>query len=98
MASGLKRADLAAALSWPPASDKFRLLAGIFFALFAAYGATDLAVAAARGWPGGFGDSFALWSFGRFVSDHPAPKIYDPIALRSAQLALGMNPGAIYSF
>jgi hypothetical protein len=91
-------ADLASALSWRPASDKFRLLAGIFLALFAAYGATYLAVAAARGWPGGFGDSFALWSFGRFVGDHAAATIYDPTTLRSAQLALGMDPGASYPF
>ena len=91
-------ADLASALSWRPASDKSRLLAGIFLALFAAYGATYLAVAAARGWPDGFGDSFALWSFGRFLGDHAAVTIYDPLVLRSAQLALGMDPGAIYSF
>jgi len=91
-------ADLTAAARWRPASGKFRLLAGIFLALFAAYGATSLAVAAARGWPGGFGDSFALWSFGRFLGDHPAAAIYDPTALRSAQLALGMDPGASYPF
>ncbi len=91
-------ADLAAALSWRPASGKFRLLAGISLALFAAYGATFVAVAVARGWPNGFGDSFALWSFGRFLGDHAAVAIYDPLALRSAQLALGMDPGAIYSF
>jgi len=90
--------DLAAALSWPPASDKFRLLAGIFLALFAAYGVTELAVAAARGWPDGFGDSFSLWSWGRFVHDHPAAEIYDPAALHAAQLALGMDPGAAYPF
>jgi len=98
MTIGLKRADLAAALSWRPASDKFRLLAGIFLTLFALYGATYLAVAAARGWPAGFGDSFALWSFGRFLGEHSAITIYDPIALRSAQLALGMDPGASYPF
>ncbi len=91
-------ADLAAALRWRPASDKFRLLAGIFLALFALYGMTYLAVAAAKGWPAGFGDSFALWSFGRYLSDHVAITIYDPIALRATQLALGMDPGAIYSF
>jgi hypothetical protein len=90
--------DLAAALSWRPASEKFRLLAGIFLALFAAYGVADLAVAVARGWPGGFGDSFSLWSWGRFVIDHPAVEIYDPAALHSAQLALGMDPGAAYPF
>jgi hypothetical protein len=98
MAVGLKRAELSAALTWPPASDKFRLLAGIFLTLFAAYGAAALGVAAARGWPGGFGDSFALWSFGRFLAAHPAVAIYDPAALRSAQLALGMDPGASYPF
>jgi len=90
--------DVASALSWPPASDKFRLLAGIFLALFAAYGATYLGIAVARGWPAGFGDSFALWSFGRFLRDHAAITIYDATVLRSAQLALGMDPGAIYSF
>lgn len=86
------------ALSWRPSSDKFRLLACIFLALFAAYEVTSLAVAAARGWPAGFGDSFALWSFGRFLGDHAAIAIYDPAALRSAQLALGMEPGASYPF
>jgi hypothetical protein len=91
-------ADLAAALGWRPAGDKFRLLAGIFLALFAVYGVTYLSVAAARGWPAGFGDSFALWSEGRFVRDHAAITIYDPIALRSAQLALGMDPTASYPF
>jgi hypothetical protein len=91
-------ADLAAALRWWPGSDKFRLLAGIMLALFAAYDGAYLAVGAARGWPGGFGDSFALWSWGRFVGEHAAAAIYDPLALRSAQLALGMDPGGSYSF
>src|SRR5712691_2856274 len=91
-------ADLASALSWRPGSDKFRLLAGIMLALFAGYGGTYLAVGAARGWPAGFGDSFALWSWGRFVGDHAGAAIYDPLALRSAQLALGMDPGAAYPF
>lgn len=90
--------DFASALSWRPASDKFRLLAGILLGLCSVYGVTYLAVAVARGWPDGFGDSFALWSFGRFLRDHAAMTIYDPTALRSAQLALGMDPGAIYSF
>jgi hypothetical protein len=89
---------LAAALRWPPGSGKFRLLAGILLALSAAYGAAYLAVAVGRGWPAGFGDSFALWSWGRFLIDHPAPAIYDPAALRPAQLALGMDPAASYPF
>jgi hypothetical protein len=90
--------DLAAALQWRPGGDKFRLLAGILLALSAAYGAVYLAVALSRGWPAGFGDSFALWSWGRFLGDHPAASIYDPAALRSTQLALGMDPGASYPF
>src|SRR5271154_1867252 len=91
-------AEFALALSWRPASDKFRLLTGIFLALFAAYGATYLAIAVARGWPDGFGDSCALWSEGRFVGDHPAATIYGPMAIRSTQLALGMEPGPSYPF
>jgi hypothetical protein len=90
--------DLASPLSWRPASYKFRLLAGIFLTLFAAYGATFLAVAIVRGWPGGFGDSFSLWSWSQFIRDHVAAQIYDPAALRSAQLALGMDPGASYPY
>jgi hypothetical protein len=88
----------AAALRWPPGSDKFRLLAGILLAITAAYGAAYLAIAATRGWPQGFGDSFAVWSWGRFVGEHPATAIYDPTVLRAAQLALGMDPGASYPF
>jgi hypothetical protein len=94
----VKRAHFADALSWPPASDKFRLLAGFFLGLFATYDTIDFAVAVARGWPGGFGDSFALWSWGRFLGDHVATAIYDPAALRSAQLMLGMDPGTSYPF
>ena len=67
-----------AALRWPPSGDKFRLLLTILLALAALYGIADLAVAAARGWPDGFGDSFALWSWGRFAAEHNAAAIYDP--------------------
>jgi hypothetical protein len=91
-------ADLGAALSWRPASDKFRLLAGALLALSAVYGAFFVWVSASRGWPRGFGDSFALWSWGRFVAEHPFAAIYDPAALRSAQLALGMGAGSSYPF
>jgi hypothetical protein len=90
--------DLAALLQWRPESDKFRLLAGILLALSAAYGAAYLAVGLSRGWPAGFGDSFALWSWGHFLGDHPAASIYNPATLRTAQLALGMDPGASYPF
>ena len=91
-------APLAAALLWPPGSGKFRLLAGLVLALFAVYDSIDLAVAVARVWPAGFGDSFALWRFGRFLRGHAAAAIYDPGELRAVQLALGMDPGASYPF
>jgi len=92
------QSELGAALSWPPDSGKFRLLAGILLALFAAYEIAYLAIAVVAGWPHGFGDSFALWSWGRFLQDHPATTIYDAATVRAAQLALGMDPGASYPF
>lgn len=91
-------ADVAEALRWPPDSDKFRLLAAILLAMSAVYGAAYFAASLSRGWPAGFGDSFALWSWGRFLAGHPAAAIYDPATLRAAQLALGMDPGASYPF
>jgi hypothetical protein len=90
--------DVRTALGWRPGSDKFRLLAGILLTLSAAYGIAYLGFALSRGWPAGFGDSFALWSWGRFAAAHAAATIYDPAALRPAQLALGMDPGASWPF
>lgn len=88
----------AGVLTWRPGSDKFRLLAGILLTLSAAYGIAYLGIAVSRGWPHGFGNSFALWSWGRFVAGHTAAAIYDPAALRPVQLALGLEPGASYPF
>src|SRR5262249_37907296 len=85
-----------AVLSWPPASGKFRLLAILLLGLCAVYGLVFLAVSVGRGWPDGFGDSFALWSWGRFVAGHDAAQIYDAAALRAVQLQLGIDPGASY--
>ncbi|MGE5270317.1 MAG: glycosyltransferase family 87 protein [Thiohalocapsa sp.] len=85
-------------LSWPPASGKFRLLAGILLVSSALYGLAYFAFATGRGWPAGFGDSFALWSWGRFVVEHPPATIYDAAALRTAQLAMGLAPGGSYPF
>jgi hypothetical protein len=85
-------------LRWRPGSDKFRFLAAILLGLTAAYGATYLAVAVGRGWPQGFGDSSALWMWGRFAIDHPGVSIYDPAILHAAQLGYGMDPGASYRF
>ena len=83
---------------WPPGAEKARLLGAVLLVLFAAYAVTTLAVAVARGWPDGFGDSFALWSWGRFVDEHAAASIYDPATLRSTQLALGMDPARYHPF
>lgn len=91
-------AGLAAALRWQPDSAKARVLAAILLTLFSVYGIAYLASAAVKGWPQGFGDSFALWSWGRFLADHPATAIYDTATLHSAQLAMGMKPGASYPF
>ena len=83
---------------WPPGSEKARPLAAVLLLLFAAYGALKLMASLSSGWPAGFGDSVTLWSWGRFVGEHAAAGIYDPAALHSAQVALGMNPAAVYPF
>ena len=92
------RPAVAGPLSWLPGGGKFRLLAGILLTLFAVYGFAYLAISVTRGWPRGFGDLFALWSWGRFIGEHPAVEIYDPALLRSAQLALGMDSHSSYPF
>jgi len=88
--------------STPPgavsSSTGFRRLIGLLLAISAAYGIVFIGIALGRGWPAGFGDSFALWSWGRFLADHPAATIYDPALLHPAQLALGLDPGASYPF
>jgi hypothetical protein len=85
-------------LTWPPNSSRFRLLAVTLLGISAAYGIAFVVVAVGRGWPGGFGDSFCLWSWGWFLTTHPAAEIYDPRLLRTAQVTLGMDPGASYPF
>ena len=91
-----RRAEPDGALSWPPEGRKFRLLSGILLVLFAAYAVTFFAVTASRMSAQPSGDFFALWSAGRFVLEHPAREVYEPAALKAAQLALGMDPGANY--
>ncbi len=93
-----ERTDFTSLLSWSPNSEKFRLLAGGLLALLAVVAVIYLTVYTAKRWPGAFGDSFALWSWGRFLAEHPAATIYDPAILRSTQLALGMAPGGAYPF
>jgi hypothetical protein len=83
---------------WPPGDEKNGLLAAVLLVLFVGFDATLLNANLARGWPHGFGDSFALWSWGRFVGEHAAASIYDPVALHSAQSALGLDPTHFYPF
>ena len=83
---------------WSPGGEKARLLGAVLLLLFVAYAAWMIPASLARGWPAGFGDSFSLWSWGRFVDEHPDASIYDLAALRSAQLALGMDPTAFAPF
>jgi hypothetical protein len=83
---------------WPPGGEKARLLGAVLLLLFVAYAAWMIPASLARGWPAGFGDSFALWSFGRFVDEQPAASIYDPAILRATQLALGMDPASFYAY
>ena len=90
--------EAASIFRWPPGAEKARVLGAVLLLLFAAYAVTTLAVAASKGWPDGFGDSFALWSWGRFVDEHTAASIYDPATLRSTQLALGMDPAHYHPF
>lgn len=99
-AAGLPAADpsLAAALRWPPASEKFLVLAGAALLAFAGYQATFLWIAAVRLESQPITDFFGLWSAARFLSDHPAAAVYDPAALKSAQVALGMDAAGSYPF
>ncbi len=45
------------------------------------------------GHPAPFGDFFALWSYAKIVSAHPAAELYDLATLHARQVALGMPPG-----
>lgn len=90
--------DRGSPLSWRPEDAKFRLLATILLLLSAAYGATYLAISLAGPSPRSFGDSFALWSWARFVVDHDAIATYEPIELHATQVVLGMDPAVSYPF
>lgn len=96
--AGSLRRRLSEALSWRPGSEKFRLLSGILLVLFGAYAVTFLVVTSIRMTAKPSGDFFALWSAARLVLENPAREVYDPAALKAAQLALGMDPGTNYPF
>jgi Glycosyltransferase family 87 len=48
----------------------------------------------ATGRPPAFGDFFALWSYAKIVSLHPATELYDFATLHARQVDLGMEPSA----
>jgi hypothetical protein len=50
------------------------------------------------GHPPTFGDFFALWSYGKIASAHPAPELYDFAAIQARQVALGMDPSLYKPF
>ncbi len=85
-------------LRWPAQSTRFRVVGAVLLGLGIAYSVLYLAISFERGWPDGFGDSYALWSWGRFLGEHQAAMIYDREILRTAQLGLGMKPEAAYPF
>lgn len=96
--AGSLRRRLSQTLSWQPGSEKFRLLSGILLVLFGAYAVTFLVITGFRMIAKPSGDFFALWSAARFVLENPAREVYDPAALKAAQLVLGMDPGTNYPF
>ena len=48
----------------------------------------------AAGSPPTFGDFFAIWSYAKIASLHPATELYDFVTLHARQVALGMSPAA----
>jgi alpha-1,2-mannosyltransferase len=66
--------------------------------LCAAYAVTWLAVAIWRPSSAPLGDAIALWTWARFLTDHPAAEIYDPSTLHAGQVAAGLDPREYYPF
>jgi alpha-1,2-mannosyltransferase len=87
-----------AVLRCSPDSHKFRLLATVLLLLFAAYALIFGALTVQRLTAGQIGDFFALWSTARLAIERQAAEAYDPAALKSFQLALGMEAEESYPF
>jgi hypothetical protein len=81
-----------------PEGEGAKLLVGVLLLLCGAYSLIYFAVTAHRAMSQPIGDFFGLWSAGQFLLNHPAAEIYDAATLKSAQLALGMDPGIDYPF
>jgi len=54
--------------------------------------------ARSSGHPPPFGDFFALWSYAKIATAHPAAELYDLAALHARQVALGMDAAALNPF
>ncbi len=78
---------------WGALERKTGLLIAVLAGCFASYLVIYLVVTLHRGERYPFGDFFALWSYAKIAIGHPAAELYDPAALHTAQLALGMDPG-----
>jgi alpha-1,2-mannosyltransferase len=78
---------------WEAYERKTGLLVAVLLGAFLSYLAIYLFVTLHRGERYPFGDFFALWSYAKIAIGHPAALLYDSEALRTAQLALGMDPG-----
>jgi hypothetical protein len=87
-----------AVLRWLPDSDKFRLLAGVLLGLFALYALVFGVLTVQRQAGGDIGDFFALWSTARLAIERDPAEVYDPAALKAAQVALGMPETQSYPF
>jgi hypothetical protein len=83
---------------WSPVSPGFRFWAGVLLVLCGAYSVAWLAVAVSRPSGAPFGDSIALWTWARFLVEHPATAMYDPSILHAGQAAAGLEPSQYYPF
>jgi len=83
---------------WSPASPGFRFWAGVLLVLCSAYSVTCLTLAARLPSGAPFGDWLALWTWARFLVEHPTTEMYDPSILHAGQAAAGLEASQYYPF
>jgi hypothetical protein len=83
---------------WSPASPGFRFWAGVLLVLCGAYSVTCLTLAARLPSGAPLGDWLAIWTWARFLVEHPATEMYDPSILHAGQAAAGLEPSQYYPF
>jgi hypothetical protein len=74
------------------------MLAGVLLLVFGIYSVAYWVATLTSGAPYLFGDAFGLWSWARFLDTHPASEIYDPVALHTAQVALGFDRDFAFAY